>query len=97
VSIQTCSDLNGTALLSDTQLVDGLLDAPDLARARSILDCTGSLTALLTMGPLELLALPLSEGEQRRIARHCETVSRVLARLRTAGRPIVLDAPHQRH
>jgi len=87
----TLNDVNGTPLLSDIQLIDGLLDSTDLTRARSILDHSGSLASLLTMGPLELLALPLSDTELRRLARHCEIVSRVLARLRTGPRPSVLD------
>lgn len=78
---------------SDAELVMRLLDAPDPQRAHAILEITGSLVNLNTMGPLELLALPLSSTEQARVALQCEIATRVMARLRLAPREAGLFEP----
>ena len=80
---ETCGILDSTTLFGDKILGDGqilgaLLEPGRAHLANAILQAAGGLSALAAMGPLELLALGLTETEATRIRVQAEFTVRIL-------------------
>jgi DNA repair protein RadC len=68
----------GANILSDDQILGALLEPNRQSLASEILKTAGSLSDLSELGPLELLALGLNEGEAARIILQGEYTKRVM-------------------
>ena len=80
---ETCGILDlamivGDKILEDAQILGALLEPGRAHLANGILETSGGLAALAAMGPLELLALGLTEMEAARIRVQTELTVRIL-------------------